>query len=146
VITDSEAARQQIASGTIDPLVTAIVDQPVTCPSSQSVDSSAKIVTYQPNVVEIEAAGAGILVLTDSYDPNWGVTVDDRPAVLLRVDTALRGVCLSDSKTAHRIRFEYRPVSFFTGVGISVVGWLGLAVILSMTIIRLLRVRVSSVD
>jgi hypothetical protein len=144
VISDDETARQQIASGTIDPLTTAIVDQPLTCSSSGSADSSARLVSYQPNVVEIEANGAGVLVLTDSYDQNWTVTVDNLPATLLRVDTALRGVCLPDSgnsRSSHRVRFSYRPMSFLVGVALSLVGWLGLAVGFCLISIRRLKAR-----
>ncbi len=125
VIADDESARQQLASGEVDPSTTAIVDHPVTCPSSADT-APARITSYLPNTVQIEATGPGLLVLSDAYDPNWTAAIDGAPADLLRVDTALRGVCLPEG--AHHVRFEYRPALFFAGVAISAVGWLALGV------------------
>jgi uncharacterized membrane protein YfhO len=81
-------------------------------------------VTYAPNVVEMSSTSdqPGVLVLTDSYDPNWTVTVDGVAADMLRVDTALRGVCVDAGE--HTVRLEYQPRAFYIGVLISVAGWL----------------------
>jgi uncharacterized membrane protein YfhO len=48
------------------------------------------------------------------------------PAELLRVYTALRGVCVPGG--SHSVRFEYQPTPFTLGLVISVVGWLAWAV------------------
>ena len=84
---------------------------------------SARFVRYEPNSVELTAdsQGGGVLVLTDAYDQNWDVRVDGAPATLLRVDTALRGVCVSPGP--HRVTFDYNPRLFFAGLIISVLGW-----------------------
>jgi uncharacterized membrane protein YfhO len=87
------------------------------------VSDTAQIVDYNPNSVDIMTTSTqpGILVLTDSYDPSWSVTIDSAPAGLLRVDTALRGVCVPAGE--HHVRFDYQPRAFVAGVMISVVGW-----------------------
>jgi hypothetical protein len=133
-VMDDGAAREALASGTIDPVRTAVVDRAVCgvnplplTPSPGLVEEeqeSPRIVTYAPNVVEMALTSdqPGVLVLTDSYDPNWTVTVDGAPAQLLRVDTALRGVCLDAGD--HQVRFEYQPRAFYVGAAISVAGWL----------------------
>jgi len=130
VAPDDTAVRQQIASENLDPLTTATVRQPVECPTVQAVADETPqphIVNYEPNTVVIDATGPGPLVFTDSYDSNWTVTVDNLPAPLLEVDTALRGVCLADG--SHRVRFEYQPRAFTAGVVISLAGWFALAIL-----------------
>lgn len=126
VVEDDEAARQKLAASDSSTLPT-LVSQPPDCESSSASDETlsdtAQIVSYEPNLVDITTASPqpGILVLTDSYDPNWSVTVDSIPATLLRVDTALRGVCLPAGQ--HQVRFDYQPKAFFAGVIIAAIGW-----------------------
>jgi hypothetical protein len=145
VIADDDQARQQIAAGTTNPLTTAVVDHPVGCPSGDAggaTPQTPQIVRYEPNTVEIEAAGPGLLVLTDSYDPNWTVVVDSVPAELLRVDTALRGVCLTEKAGGvHSVRFEYQPVTFRIGVLVSLAGWLVVGLLGAIRLVGLLRPR-----
>jgi ADP-ribose pyrophosphatase YjhB (NUDIX family) len=130
---DDAAVRRQIAASEVDPGRTVFVPQPVACaaPSAATTPTgSAHIVRYEPNAVEVaaESVQGGVLVLSDAYDPNWDVRVDGAPANLLRVDTALRGVCVSAG--AHRVTFDYTPRLFFAGLIISVLAWLGLLTIL----------------
>ena len=133
VIPDDERALNQLASGAVDPLAGAVVDQPVACAAEESGSAAqvaeAEIVRYTPNEVDIETSAdrSGVLVLTDTYDPNWTVRVDGARADLLRVYTALRGVCVPAG--AHHVRFEYRPRSLVAGVVVSGAGWLALAII-----------------
>jgi hypothetical protein len=133
VIPDDERALNQLASGAVDPLAGAVVDQPVACAAEESGSAAqvaeAEIARYTANEVDIEtrADRAGVLVLTDTYDPNWTVRVDGARADLLRVYTALRGVCVPAG--AHHVRFEYRPRSLVAGVVVSGAGWLALGII-----------------
>jgi hypothetical protein len=133
VIPDDDRAVSELASGAIDPLAGAVVEKPVTCAPEASGGtaevaqaSEAEIVRYTPNEVDLatHADQPGVLVLTDTYDPNWTVTVDGARADLLRVYTALRGVCVPAG--THRVHFEYRPVSLVAGAVVSGVGWLAL--------------------
>ena len=121
---DDAAVRRQIADGDVDPGRTVFVSQPIACavPANAGTAGSAQIVRYEPNSVELAAdSQGGVLVLTDAYDQNWDVRVDGTPANLLRVDTALRGVCVSPGP--HRVTFDYTPRLFFAGLIISVLGW-----------------------
>jgi hypothetical protein len=131
VMEDDQTALTQLASGGIDPLQTAIVHQPVDCVSAEAsaLAGTARIVQYTPNTVEIHAQSAQpvLLVLTDSYDSQWAVTIDGAPADLLRIYTALRGVCLPTGE--HRVRLEYQPKIFTLGLLISGVSWIMLALV-----------------
>jgi hypothetical protein len=126
VMTDDETARQTLASSDVSTLPT-IVSQAPDCTTSASGDAemldTSHIVDYRPNSIDILTTSVqpGVLVLTDSYDPNWSVTVDSAPASLLRVDTALRGVCVPAGD--HQVRFVYQPKTFVVGVMMSLVGW-----------------------
>jgi uncharacterized membrane protein YfhO len=65
------------------------------------------------------------LVLADPWYPQWQVTVDGRPAELLRVDHALRGVRVPAG--SHRVVFTYEDRALQVGLVISAVSVLGLA-------------------
>jgi hypothetical protein len=152
VMADDESARQLLASGAVSPVVTAIVDHEIECASDPSPQPRqqgggeipmAQISRYTPNTVEITVKNniSSILVLTDSYDPNWTVTIDGAPADLLRVDTALRGVCLPAGE--HGVRFDYQPRAFYTGVILSAAGWLTVEIIGLMMFVRARRRRLN---
>jgi hypothetical protein len=147
VIADNDMALRKLASGEIDPGQSVVVDRAVNCvsatPGDMASGAKAQIVRYTPDVVEIatHSEQPGVLVLTDIYDPYWKVTVDGQPADLLRVDTALRGVCVAAG--AHQVRFEYRPVLLFVGLLISAVSWVFVAIVGLIILIRLARVLVN---
>jgi hypothetical protein len=145
VIADDATVRTALAAGEVDVLTTAIVDKAVDCTQNpSSVTADVEMISYTPNVVTIRVntEQPGILVLTDSYDPNWTVMVDDTPADLLRTYMALRGVCVSVGE--HMVQFAYQPRIFYVGVIISVIGWLGLGIVALVMLIRRQRVKGAS--
>jgi Bacterial membrane protein YfhO len=74
-----------------------------------------RITKYVSNhvVIEAEPLSDGLLILADMDYPGWYVTVDDKPAELLRVNYLMRGVALSAGK--HKVEFHYAPNSFRIG-------------------------------
>ena len=87
--------------------------------------SSAQIVEYHRHriVLSAEALAPGVLVLADSYHPDWSVHVDGQPQPLYPVNLALRGVALSPG--THRIELHYRDRGLRLGVMLSLLGCLG---------------------
>lgn len=85
---------------------------------------TAEITQYGPNeiMIDVQADGPGLLVLSDQYDSDWKAEIDGKPADLLRANTALRGVCLPGGN--HTVRFVYRPWALYVGGGLSLIGWL----------------------
>jgi hypothetical protein len=75
--------------------------------------------------VAVRGDGDGLLVLGDPWYPQWRVEVDGRPAELLRVDHALRGVRVPTG--SHRVVFTYQDRALQAGLGLSVLTILGLA-------------------
>jgi uncharacterized membrane protein YfhO len=56
-------------------------------------------------VLDANADAPSILLLNDKYDPNWKVTVDGKPAQLLRCNFIMRGVCLTPGE--HTVEFQF---------------------------------------
>ena len=89
-----------------------------------------EITLYTPNRVELapELTSPAVVVLADSYDADWHVTVDGQPAHLLRANAAFRGVIVPAGK--HDVVFSYQPrVVWYGGLAsaaalICCLGWL----------------------
>jgi uncharacterized membrane protein YfhO len=85
-------------------------------------DDQVFITRHTPSVVEIQAnlAGDGFLVLTDTYYPGWQVYVDGQPRTMFRAYHFARSVFVEGGQ--HTVRFVYRPISFWGGMGLAVIG------------------------
>ena len=70
-------------------------------------EGSAEVVDENPVSVTVAASAEGpaLLVLADTWDPNWRPTVDGEPADLLRANHWQRAVVLPEGE--HTVRFEY---------------------------------------
>ena len=73
---------------------------------------------------EVRAVGRVLVVGAYNESPGWSVTVDGRPAHLVRPDGALLGVVVPGG--THRIRFEYDPPGLAVGLVISLIAALGI--------------------
>lgn len=91
-----------------------------TAPTGPCRSAGDVVVTrYEPErvVLSAEVEHQSVLVLTDSWYPGWRARVDGKPASLLRVDHALRGVALPPG--THRVEFEFRPAVLPAGAGVT---------------------------
>ena len=88
---------------------------------------------YEPERVRLRVAAPsdGYVVLTDSYSPGWHVTVDGRPAPLLRANYLFRAVPVAAGR--HEVEFVYRPRSLRIGVALSVAGLLAIALLAAVS-------------
>jgi uncharacterized membrane protein YfhO len=75
--------------------------------------------------VSVRTDTDGLLVLGDPWYPQWRVEVDGRPAELLRVDHAFRGVRVPAG--SHRVVFTYQDRALQAGLVVSSLTVLGLA-------------------
>lgn len=80
---------------------------------------AVRIVRDEMTVVEIDAElqAPGLLVLADSYYDGWTATVDNEPALIYATNHLFRGVPVPAGP--HRVRFEFRPVSVWSGAALS---------------------------
>jgi len=88
-------------------------------------------ITHMDNrkvTVEARSPAGGILVLSDSYYPEWRVFVDGREREMLRVNYDFRGVELEPGE--HVVEFVFKPSSLYYGILICVAGLLLLLLLL----------------
>ena len=79
--------------------------------------------------IDVNAASAGLLVLSEMYYPGWVATVNGKASDIHRTDGALRGIAVSAGP--NRVELKYEPSSFRLGAALSLftlagvlVGWI----------------------
>ena len=113
-------------------------DVPTSAPS-QAPSASASITEDGSTVVkvEVEAARASVLILADTYHPNWTATVNGRPAHVGRVDSVVRGVVVPGGTSV--VVFRYRSGAHDVGELVSIAT--GTAAAIGVGILALVRRR-----
>jgi hypothetical protein len=83
-------------------------------------NEAVTVTRYEPQRVELEARlrRPGIVVLADVFYPGWTLTVDGKPAPILRVNRLMRGAAVAEG--THRLVYVYDPASFRIGGFLSV--------------------------
>jgi len=125
VNTNDGANLKTLADPNFDPARTALVSTPQkTLPPAATNENSGsvEIKSYSPKkiILAANAATPSVLLLNDKYDPDWRVTVDGRPAELLRCNFIMRGVQLAPG--AHEVEFNFSLPSKPLYVTISAIG------------------------
>jgi len=79
----------------------------------------AEIKSYQPHSVMIttETTYGGLLILSDTYHPDWMVTIDGERSKIFPADLCFRGVFLNPGR--HEVKFSYFPKVFYICVWVS---------------------------
>lgn len=115
---DGERARETLTDPRFDPEREAVLPD-TTLDAGPGFRGQSRVVALRPDFVRVEAElnEPGLVVLVDAYDPGWKVTVDGRPAPLLRANVAFRGVKVPAGR--HVIEQVYRPWTVLFGLGIS---------------------------
>ncbi len=103
---------------------------------SMNVNATASIQDRSPEhvVITMKTPEPGVLVLADTFSPDWQAEVNGIPKPILRVNGIFRGVVIPEGD--HVVEFRYRPVALFAG-GIVSIGTL--AVLALWGIVRLFR-------
>jgi hypothetical protein len=80
---------------------------------------SVTVVRHEPQRVELRAhlTLPGIVVLADAYYPGWRLTIDGRPAPILRADRMMRAAAVAAGE--HTLVYVYDPASFRIGLAVS---------------------------
>jgi hypothetical protein len=103
-------AEDRVFSPAFDPHQAVVLEEapPPGLPGAAPVQPVA-IVSYTPDRVELapQLPSPAVVVLADSYDSDWRVTIDGQPARLLRANARFRGVAVPAG--AHRVVFSYQP-------------------------------------
>ena len=92
-------------------------------PGSRS--SPADLARAAGGRIVVRAAGPGLLVLSEGYDPGFSARVDGREAPILRVNGDRMGVVLGEG--THRVVLTHRARGLFAGLVLAALGAAGLA-------------------
>jgi len=105
----------------------AVLDGPLPEPVSKLTTAGAEegtgdrvqVISYTARQIEIEVEtlSPGILILGDTYYPGWKAEIDGKGAPIFRANYLLRGIAVGPG--SHRVRFFYRPFSFYIGRGLT---------------------------
>ncbi|TAL02663.1 MAG: hypothetical protein EPO07_07075, partial [Verrucomicrobia bacterium] len=132
VSTNDDATLERMADKEFDPAQTVLVaDQIAPAISTNANSGSVEFKSYQPTRISLQAKATApsVLLLNDKHDPDWHVTVDGKPARLLRCNYVMRGVQLEPGD--HAVEFRYQPslnalyVSLLAvAIGLGLIGYL----------------------
>ncbi len=112
VNTNDPAVLKTLADLGFDPAKTVLIDTPQkNLPARATNENTGTVAfkSYAPEhivLVATNAAAPAVLLLNDKYDPTWRVTVDGKPAELLRCNFLMRGVYLEPG--THTVTFDFR--------------------------------------
>lgn len=116
-----EALLPRLADERFDPLVASFVegDPLPRAAGAPPRGTPAEVVRDEPHLVEVDAtlAAPGLVVLADTFHPDWVASVDGVPAPIVATNHLFRGVRAPAGR--HRIRFEHRPLPLWAGAGVS---------------------------
>jgi hypothetical protein len=110
VNTNDDLTLQTLVSPTFDAWKTVLVAAPLpAAPDPNAARENSGTVEYkyyEPKNIRLEAQAdtPTVLLLNDKFDPNWRVTVDGKPAELLRCNYIMRGVYLLPGR--HTVQFQ----------------------------------------
>ena len=102
---------KELASPSFDPWQTVLLadspEAPACTNPTNSSPGTVEFTSYAPTHIKLhtKATEATVLLLNDKYDPNWTVTVDGKPAPLLRANFIMRGVYLPAGD--HIVKFDF---------------------------------------
>jgi hypothetical protein len=120
----AERAIARVMDPAFDPRREAVVEGelPIVTMPSAGGPARAVITGYEPNrvTIRVDASAPGLLVLTDSYDPDWTVLRDGEPELVLATNGLFRGVAVPAGRS--EIEFRYRPVPFVAGASLGALG------------------------
>jgi hypothetical protein len=118
-VESEEEALGRIGATGFDPRREAVVEDAEIVPAGTG---TARVLEDKPSAVDLQVRlrRAGLVVLADTLDDGWRVTVDGRSVSPVRVDSVLRGVRVAAG--AHTVRWRYRTPGLLSGAGLSALG------------------------
>jgi len=102
----------ELASPAFDPWQTVLLAESPAAPNPPAAATNenpgtVEFTSYAPTDIKFHtrAATPTVLLLNDMFDPHWRVTVDGKPAPLLRANFIMRGVYLPQGE--HNVEFRF---------------------------------------
>ena len=119
-------APELLASGAVDPRRTALLEAPP--PSlDRTAGGTATVVERDTDrlIIDVDASGDALLMLSEMFHPAWRATVDGRPAEMMAADHVLRAVPVPRGR--HRVEVTLDSAFLDAGLLITGITALGLA-------------------
>jgi hypothetical protein len=134
-VDSAESAERIVAAADWNPYQTVVVEGSVSPVSSQQ-PGTARIVGGTPLELNlaVDSPDGGMLVVADTYFPDWEASIDGAPTTIYRANLAFRAVVVPAG--AHSVRMIYQPQTLAVGAAISGVS---LAVYGLLLVILLMR-------
>ncbi len=107
VIAEKQTRLQTLYSPSFDPHQTIILEEKPSEDILSQANGNAKIISYTPNQIVIHTDtkdGNTILLLTDSYYPNWNAYIDHQPTKIYRANHTFRAIIVPQGQ--HQIEFK----------------------------------------
>jgi hypothetical protein len=97
---------------------------------------TAQLVEERPGRLRLltESAGRQLLVVSESHDPNWRVSIDGRPGAVERVNGDFLGCVVGPGQ--HCVEFTFQPLSVVAGKALSVAGLLACVLLACLPVWR----------
>jgi hypothetical protein len=126
----TEELLRRMSDPLFDPLASSFVEGEVPDDGDRAPVRGGPVafVRDEPHVVELDAdlPAPGLVVLADTFDPDWVAFVDGVVAPIVPTNHLFRGVWAPAGR--HRVRFVYRPAALWAGAAVSLVALLALGV------------------
>ena len=121
LVPSHDAVFHRIDQPGIDLHEMALMETPLPQPLAPATgaNESVQFRSYEADrmAMDVNAASAGVLVLSEMYYPGWVATVNGKASKIYQVDGALRGIAVSAGP--NRVELEYAPFSFRAGAALS---------------------------
>ena len=78
--------------------------------------------SYEPERIELDVVADrdSYLLFQDGFYPGWRAYVDGEDTIIIRTDTGMRAIALSEGR--HRLVMEFRPRSLKIGLALTCLG------------------------
>lgn len=133
VIPADSQATDRLASDEFDLRHTAVLPQPLDARLDTEAAGSVSVKKISPThlQVSVNTLGDQLLIVSQIYYPGWQVSIDGRPARLLRVNVVQQGVVVPTGE--HMVDLMFWPETFSTGLALSVLALLLCAGLLALS-------------
>ncbi len=120
ILSEEETLDHILDPGRFDPSVETVLNEELpTSLGGDAVQGSARWIERTPNrlVLDVDASGAALLVLSENWFQGWTATVDGVETPVLRADHTLRAVQVPAG--SHRVVMEFQGPHFAAGLATS---------------------------
>jgi hypothetical protein len=120
LVQNDEEAVSRLTGFDFDPRKTVLMTDDVGLPQAMRGTARVRYETPTRTHLDIDMQTAGLVLLSDRWDPGWHAELDGADCPIYRVDLALRGFRVPAGK--HSIVCTYDPASLRKGFAITAAG------------------------